>query len=68
MINLNSLFLISCSGKLFIQLYPSSPSTAAMLLQLLDMTAGLTLAPAPTVATVRQVSRSAPVPAAATVQ
>ena len=38
------------------------------LLQLLDVTAGLTLAPTPAVATVRQVSRSAPVPAAAIVQ
>jgi len=31
------------------------------------MTAGLTLAPAPAMATVRQVSRSAPAPATATV-
>ena len=38
-----------------------------MLLQWLDVTAELTLAPAPAVATVRQVSRSAPAPAAATV-
>ena len=58
---------LSLLGKLFIQLYPSSPSTAAMILQLLDETAGLTLAPAPAVATVRQVSRLAPAPAAATV-
>ena len=42
-----ALFLLSCSGKLYIQLYPSSPSTAVMLLQWLDNTAGLTLAPAP---------------------
>ena len=41
----SELFLLSCSGKLFIQLYPSSPSTAVMLLQLLDNTAGLTFAP-----------------------
>ena len=39
-----------------------------MLLQWLDVTAGLTLAPAPAVATVRQGSLSAPAPAAATVQ
>ena len=38
-----------------------------MLQQWLDETAGLTLAPAPAVATVRQVCRSAPAPAAATV-
>ena len=63
----SELSLVSCSGKLYIQLYPSSPSTVVMLLQLLDVTAGLTLAPAPVVATVRQVSRSAPVPAAAIV-
>ena len=63
----SELSLLGCSGKLYIQLYPSSPSTAAILLQWLDMTAGLTLAPAPVVATVRQVSRSAPALAAATV-
>jgi len=28
-----ALFLLSCSGKLYIQLYPSSPSTSVMLLQ-----------------------------------
>ena len=67
MAKLNSLSLLSSRGKLYIQLYPSSPSTAAMLLQWLDKTAGLTLAPALAVATVRQVSRSAPAPAAATV-
>ena len=32
----SELSLLSCSGKLFIQLYSSSPSTAAMLLQELD--------------------------------
>ena len=32
-VKLNSLSLLSCSGKLYIQLYPSSPSTAAMILQ-----------------------------------
>ena len=60
--------LLSCSDKLYIQLYPSSSSTAAMLLQLLDGTARLTLTYALAVATVRQVSRSAPAPVAATVQ
>ena len=50
----SELSLLSCSGKLYIQLYPSSPSIAAMLLQLLDVTAGLTLAPAPAAATVQQ--------------
>ena len=39
----SELSLLSYSGKLYIQLYPSSPSTAAVLLQLLDVTAGLTL-------------------------
>ena len=48
----SKLSLLSCSGKLYIQLYPSSPSTAVVLLQLLDVTAGLTLAPDPAVATV----------------
>ena len=67
------LLLLSCSGKLYIQLYPSNLSTqtcqTAMLLQRLDVTAGrLTLAHAPAVATVRQESHSAPAPAAATVQ
>jgi len=38
-----------------------------MLLQWLNVTAGLTLVPAPAVATVRQESRSAPAPAVATV-
>ena len=38
-----------------------------MLLEELDVTAGLTLAPAPAVATVRQESRWAPTPAVATV-
>ena len=64
----SKLSLLCYSGKLYIQLYPSSPSTATMLLQLLDMTAGLTLAPAPAIAIVWQVSRSVPAPVAATVQ
>ena len=72
MTKLNSFSLLSCSGKLYKQLYSSNPSAqtcqADMLLQWLDVTAGLTLAPAPAVATVRQGSRSAPAPAAATVQ
>jgi hypothetical protein len=67
MAKLNLLSLLSCSGKLYIQLYPSSLSTAVMLLQRLDVTAGLTLTPAPTVATVWQMSRSAPAPAEDTV-
>ena len=64
----SELSLLSYSDKLYIQLYPSSPSTAVVLQQLLDVTAGLPLAHAPTVATVRQVSLSASAPAAATVQ
>ena len=43
----SELSLLSCSGKLFIQLYLSSPSTANVLLQSLDNTAGLTSAPVP---------------------
>ena len=39
-----------------------------MLLQLLDVTTGLTSVPAPTMATVRQVSHLVPAPVAATVQ
>ena len=57
MAKLNSLSLLSYSGKLYIQLYPSNPSTqicqAVMLLQWLDVTAGLTLAPVPAVAIVQ---------------
>ena len=72
MVKLNSLTLLSCIGNLYIQLYPSNPSTqtcqSVMLLQSLDVTADLALTSAPAVATVRQVSLSAPVPAAATVQ
>ena len=72
MVKLNSLSLLSCSGKLYIQLYPFNSSTqtcqAAMLLECLDVTVGLTLASAPAVATVRQGSLSAPAPAVATVQ
>ena len=41
------LSLLSCSGKLYIQLYPSSPSTAHMLQQKLDNTTGLTSAHVP---------------------
>ena len=72
MAKLNSLTLLSCSGKLYIQLYPSNSSAqtcqAAILLQWLDVTAGLTLTSVSAVATVRQVSLSTPPPAAATAQ
>jgi len=72
MAKLNSLSLLSCSGKLYIQLYTSNPSTqicqTVMLLQWLDVIAGLTLAHAPAMATVRQGSLSTPAPVTATVQ
>ena len=62
MAKLNSLSLLSWSGKLYIQLYPSNPSTqtcqATMLLLWLDMTAGLTLAHAPAVPTTSSLSLS----------
>ena len=64
----SELSLLSCHGSLFIQLYPSSLSTAVILLQLLDVTVGLILVSAPAMVIVRQVSRSASVSAVAIVQ